>query len=255
MRKILLYGKMPMNKVVVFKWENLKKQKYPSGNVHKTNIGYDATYVNKHYESLCRVAKEDFQYICVTDDPTGLSSGIGTVPLWDKCRDLGGCYNRMYIFSKDMKNLFGDKFLTVDLDTTFTKDFSHLFNNDITTVHRTIRRQGNKVYHPGISLIVPDSFDGVWDTFYDGNIEENIRVSKAFHNGTDQAWFNYYLKKYDRYKDIKCWNGKTHGIYLTLDLGCKPLPRNCVIVSWAGPRDPYETTNKRTYPWLEEYLV
>jgi hypothetical protein len=202
------------------------------------------------------VAKKDFSYICITDDSKNLSSEIETIPLWDKCRYLGGCYNRMFVFSEEMKNLIEGKFLTVDLDTTFIKDFSLLFENDITTVHRTIRRTGSKVYHPGISLIIPGSFSSVWNTFYNENIEKNIEVSRAKFNGTDQAWFNYYLQKYDKYKEIKCWTYAAHGIYLLSEIGgSKKLPKNCILISWAGPRDPYQPEYKKRLPWLEEYSI
>jgi hypothetical protein len=181
-----------MNKIVVFKWDSSKPQLFPSGNIHATKTIYNAHYVNRHYDSLIKVASEEFSYICITDNPKDLSNEIEVIPLWDKCKNLGGCYNRMFIFSKEMKNLIGNKFLTIDLDTTFIKDFSYLFNNNKTTVHKT------SVYHPGISLIIAGDLSEVWESFYNTDIPKNIQNSRVEFNGTDQAWFNYYLQNYQK---------------------------------------------------------
>lgn len=237
-----------MNKIVTFKWNQLENQQFPSGNIHTTKTVYDAYYVNRHYDCLTRIAENDFEYICVTDNPKGLSSEITIVPLWNKCRDLGGCYNRMYIFSKDMKELIGDKFVTVDLDTTFLTDFSWMFEPEETTIHF------GKVYHPGISLIIAGEWTEIWDSFIKENIQNNIEKSRVEFNGTDQAWFNYYLK-YNN-KKINKWT-QEDGIFLVVSLQShlkyNKLPEQWRLLSWAGPRDPYQNQYVNL-PWLNKYL-
>lgn len=221
-----------MNKIVTFKWKQLEGQTFPSGNIDKTGTVYDANYINKHYESLLKVASSDFKYICVTDDPKGISNEIETIPLWDKCKNLGGCYNRMYIFSKDMKELIGDEFVTMDIDTTFYDDFSFMFKPKTTTVHF------GRVYHPGISFIKAGEFTDIWDSFYTKDMPINIAKSRLHYNGTDQAWFNYYLKEHNI--SVNKWT-EEDGIYLMINLmRINKIPSNCKLISWAGPRDPYE---------------
>ncbi len=53
--------------------------------------------------------------VCVTDDPAGIDPRVEIVPLWDKCRALGGCYNRLWVFSHEARDLFGDRFVCIDL--------------------------------------------------------------------------------------------------------------------------------------------
>ena len=242
-------------KIVVFKWNTVKNQLLPSGNLVATNIVYDAEYVNKHYEMISRVMS-NFEYVCVTDDPRGLRSEIKRIPLWEKCRELGGCYNRLFIFSKEVKKILGERFFVMDLDTTIIKDFSHLFNLVYPiTVFRSINPQkgltGVKYrYHPSSTLINPNSSSEIWDVFNE-DIQNNIKKSRQLFTGTDQSWFNYYVL--NNKLDFGYWD-TYNGIYPITEIKSK-LPDNCCIVTWAGPRDPYQLEQQKKYKWLKEYLV
>jgi len=237
---------LDIKRVVVFKWAPIPNQRYPSGNGHAV---YDSNYVNKHYKMISKYLK-NFEYICITDDSSGLDSSIKVIPLWDKCRYLGGCYNRLYLLSKDMKDIIGGSFLHIDLDTTITSDLSHLFINDNTTFFRFTAGNINN-YQIGIAYIKSGEFDSIWETFY-VNIEENVQISKRLYNGTDQAWLNYYIHKN---KINPTYWDSSDGIYNVVHLRTKIKPNNICILSWAGPRDPYENRATKTVPWVKDFLI
>lgn len=240
-------------KIVVFKWNRSKTQLFPSGNI---KVNYDSEYVNKHYEMISRVMS-NFEYVCVTDNPIGLRKEIIRIPIWEKCRELGGCYNRLFIFSKEVINILGNTFFVMDLDTTIIQDFSHLFISDYSiTVFRSINPQKHLSgehyrYHPSTTLLRYNYYNGIWDEF-NKNISENIKNSRAIFTGTDQSWFNYYVLHYGL--DFGFWD-TSKGIYPITELNNNFLPEDCCIVTWAGPRDPYESISLKKFKWLKEYLI
>lgn len=238
-------------KIIVFKWDVIKE--FPtSGNIHITNTIYDANYVNRHYKMISRLV-EDLEYICITNDNKGLDKNIHSIPLWDIYKSLGGCYNRLFIFSKEAKNIIGDKFLHLDLDTTVLRDISYLYDSDKTVFYRSINPEQFKTnskyrYHINVSLVIPGELDDLWLDFIPGDINKY----RSLFTGTDQSWLNYYILKNNI--EISYWD-TTDGIHTALDiLKDKKLPENCSMISWAGPRDPHEKKWKKQLPWLEEYL-
>jgi len=243
-----------MKNLVVFKWEPTTNVGIvPSRDPHKiSNIQYDAAYVNKHFDMASRWIP-DLNYICVTDKPEGLSSEITTVPLWDFYMHLGGCLNRLYMFSEEVREFFGDLFLAIDLDTVFTADFSHYWegteNKFAASKNPEERKSKRSIrYHPGTALINTGSLSKVWEDFID-NPESNIKTSRYFFTGTDQSWFNYWLMKNNVEVAVLegVYEARTHIIR------AKKLPEGCNIIEWSGPRDPNEAQWK-SIPWLREYL-
>jgi len=72
-----------MNTIVTFKWEAKVNTPLPSRNPNKiNNIHYNGNYINNHYNNIGKVLKGDFKYICVTDNPNGITSEINIVPIW-----------------------------------------------------------------------------------------------------------------------------------------------------------------------------
>ena len=110
-----------MLKVVCFKWEYTGGVRLPSS----INNNYTAEHVNKLEEMVARNLSLPHEFICITDNPVGIN--CRTIPLWNKCKELGGCYNRLYVFSEDMKELIGDRFVCIDLDCVIVGSLDALF--------------------------------------------------------------------------------------------------------------------------------
>ena len=246
-------------KIVVFKWKEKVNTPLPSRDSKKiNNIVYDGNYVNNHYENIGKVFKGNFQYICVTDDPSNISSEIEIIPLWDYLAEFGGCLRRLYLYSEEAKKIFGPKIFTCDLDTVFVNDFSHLFRSDADLIFLRSRnpekQKSNHIWrlHPGFAVIKPGVYDSVWKDIQENTLNK-LNMSRNYFTGTDQSWVNYHLNFYKPNLKIEYLDDSL-GFYEARNLRTNILPENAVCVLWSGPRDPYQPEWKQKFRWLKEYI-
>jgi hypothetical protein len=231
-----------MNKIVTFKWKTNLNTWLPSRDPRKiSGIDYDANYVNNHFNSIKDNLKEPFEYICITDNPEGLSEEITVIPLWDHCREIGGCTTRLFIFSKDF--CISEKFMLLDLDTTIHGDFSELFHLDedlccFYSNNPEHKESKQKIrYHLNCSIIDNTKYNFIWESFYT-NPKENLTKSRKYFTGTDQSWLNYLVLK-NNLKIKKL--GSDYGLYEARSdniIKKRRIPDNAKIIQWSGPRDP-----------------
>jgi len=163
-----------MINVVVFVWDPLPDQKesIPSQKI----VRYTEEHVMTHFRMLERNMTVPFKYHVFTDRVLSLHGkcnaiNVGPVvyKLWDKCRDLGGSYNRLFTYSTEMEKYLGNQpFVCMDLDMVITGDVT-----DILT------KEGDFVYYkmPGpdgsgsrfncglYKFGYPGSRDHVWSVF------------------------------------------------------------------------------------------
>jgi hypothetical protein len=217
-----------MLKVVCFKWKR---------NTEGFNLPHVCDYTFDHVLKLRNMVKRflriPHEFICITDDATGLED-IKTLPLWDKCKYLGGCFNRMYVFSEDMKDIIGDRFVIIDLDCVIVRDITPLFNTDVDFKMNSYQGQFNdekdQYYNGAMVLMNAGARKEVWGTF-----DFETSPKEVFNNptviGTDQAWIRMVLGKNEQR-----W-GPEDGVYEARNMGEK-LPKNAKIVFFSGKRDP-----------------
>jgi len=247
------------NTIVVFKWEANINTPLPSRNPKKiSNIQYNANYINNHYNNIGKVLKGDFRYICVTDNSKDISKEIEIVPIWDYLAEYGGCLRRLYCYNKDAKDLFGEKFLTCDLDLVWVNDFSHLFKIDADFVLLSSRelKRSDKIYraHPGNGIISPGKYQELWDDIQEDTLKK-LTNSRKHYTGTDQSWFNYHYTTTKPNLNIKFLKLEKDGFYETYHLKkLKKLPNDAICILFTGPRDPYQYDMQRKFPWIKEYL-
>ena len=240
-----------MINIVTFKWK-------------PTNSGYQLPsvvdeYASKHintlYNSIKRNTTVDFRFTCVTDDPNGLNESIEYVPLWDKCRNMGGCYNRLYVFSKEMKSILGDRFMCIDIDTVITGNIDHLLTmtNDFAILeygNSSVRRGKpckDQHYNGGLFIMNAGTRSQVWDDFEFEKTHqklEPLRKQKLIV-GSDQAWISHKLGPNE--KRINSNNGCYYYLWLQ---DKNNLPENCCMVSFAGKRDPSTLYTK--HAWIRD---
>lgn len=195
---------------------------------------YTAHHVNVLRNMLERFVNIPHRLICVTDDPAGIDPRIQVVPLWDKCRNLGGCFNRLWVFSQEAREIFGERFVCIDLDCVLVGDCTALFQRDddfiINSYNPTSTDKKDQHYNGSMIMMRAGSRAQVWDEF---DIEESPLVIAENPNvvGSDQAWIRLTLGK-----DEQRWSNKD-GVYEARQVREK-LPSNACLVFFSGKRDP-----------------
>jgi len=193
---------------------------------------YTANHVNIFERMLSRHLSIPYELVCITDMPDGVN--CRTIKLWNKCKELGGCYNRLYVFSQNMRELLGPRFACVDLDCVITGNVNHIFSRqEPFIINRYIENAKNRQKYNG-SFFMMDAgvHDDVWSTF-DFQHSATLMAEMAIRGevvGSDQAWISHKIKN-------AVTVGIEDGIYNARQIG-NHLPRNAAIVFFPGPRDP-----------------
>lgn len=238
--------------VVVFKWEPLADQleSIPT-QVGKSKVNYGADHVNTHYNMVKRNIQLPFNYVLITDNISPeVNKDIKQIKLWDKHRELGGCFHRLFTFSKEFEEYVGDRFVAMDLDMVITGDITPLLNHDLDFIYYKMRgsdgtgwRMNNQMY-----MMKTGSRSFVWEQFdADPKKVMDMRVGP----GTDQGVTNALLDLDNEYHWIQ-----GDAIYDMrqdfIETGRTELPEGTRIVMWPGPRDPMQTAWQEKYSWINE---
>jgi len=238
-----------MLKVVCFKWKHTSGYKLAS----LYNIeGYTAGHVNNLHKAVSLNLSIPHEFICITDDPTDIN--CKTIPLWDKCREYGGCYNRLYVFSKDMKDIIGDRFVCIDLDCVITGNLDPLFDHDLDfVINSYYGPQPKQYYNGGLFLMDAGVHDNVW-TEFEKDIPGNIELLEEERKqgnllGTDQAWISHILGPEKAV--YECEDGVIPYRLLKRRGKQSILPDHAKMVFFAGNADP--STVQFTDKWVREY--
>jgi len=221
--------------IVTFKWRR------PSTGYQLPSIcDYTADHVNILHRSA-RLHGNFNRFILITDDPTGIDPDIEIMPLWDDYLSLGGCYNRMKVYS-----LLADKFLMVDLDCVITGSIQHLLDRPESVVLNRYCLPVNprQFYNGALQLITPgEEAARIWYDFRPSVIPKLRHRGIKQYVGTDQAWLSYYLGA-----DIPTF-GPEDGIRDIRNIGVR-LPDNTCIVFFHGAKDPSQAMN---LPWVRDH--
>ena len=105
----------------------------------KWGTKYDASYVNRLYTGVKKYmrgdgGRQDFRFVCLTDDVTGIVDGVDVYPLPETGFDEtafdakkgGETWRKVGLFKENVADLDGDT-LFLDLDVVITGDISPLF--------------------------------------------------------------------------------------------------------------------------------
>lgn len=206
---------------------------------------YTDKHVHIHKNMLERNITIPFKYVCITDEPV---EGIECVPLWDICTDLGGCYNRLYVYSKDMKDILGERFMYTDLDVVITSNIDHIVGRTEDFVINSYKPLQTDVkyaqkYNGGMILMDAGARSHVWDDF-DPYLSPHFIEKKTLERqciGSDQAWASLML-------DNEALFTEEDGVYEMRQAG-RELPENACMVFFAGRRDPSECN----YEWVKKH--
>ncbi len=234
--------------ILCFKWKYLGGVLLPKFK-YKVITEYTATHVNKLYHMVSVNLTISHKFICITDDPIGIE--CETYPMWDYYRVLGGCYSRLFIFSKQFKNVFGERIVCIDLDCVITGKLNSLFNRNEDFIINQYKNDKitDQNYNGGLFLMKTGSRKKVWNKFSENSLivlEERRKRKEII--GTDQAWISHILGKGE--------STYTHkdGVYDYINLENGELPKNARIVLFSGKRDP-SVTVKHQPTWIKKYWI
>lgn len=213
---------------------------------------YNAQTVITMRDMIKKYYNKPHRFVCVTDENI---LDIETISLGDTFSDLKNptwengpsCYRRLIAFKKDIGKLFGERFISIDLDAIIMGDLSPIFD-----------RTEEAVFLSGISKAVPycgslfmlnaGCRQEVWVNF---NPDRSPSITEsAGLKGSDQAWISYCLKNEATWqygKDILDFSHYTK--YGKLE---KEKP-DCSIIFFNGKLKPWDKKVREQYPWIKEY--
>lgn len=231
--------------IVCFKWKKNNK-----GYKLKAPVEYTSDHANILYHSIKRNTTLSFDFVCVTDDPRGLDPEITYVPLWNICSNLGGCYNRLYIFSKEIKNILGPRFICIDLDCVIVGNIDNiLLRSEDFVINRYYSNNNiNQMYNGALILMNSGARTNVWNKFKKDETANLLEIIKKelLLVGSDQAWIHYVLGTEEA--TFTCEDG----VYdYSLIRNKEKLPENARIVFFHGALDP--SLEKDNVKWVKDH--
>lgn len=244
--------------IVVFKWNPYPNQvtSIPSqirdGQVFAP---YTAWHVNNFRAQLSKHLTIPHELVCVTEDAEGIHPDVRVIPLWDKGRHLGGCYNRLYSFSRGMAELIGPRFACVDLDTVLVANCDHIFSRRGPFVYWRWQSPSDRPrFCCAFYLQDAGVLDHVWTEF---TRDPQAAIKACRHlPGTDQAWCNHKIDC-DRWHSVSDLDGMVDFrlAYMQGQMyrpGTPCNPRHTMLM-FPGPRSPDQPELHAAFPWLSQH--
>lgn len=220
--------------------------------------GYSYVHVNAMQRMLERHLKIPHRLVCVTDNPEGIN--CETVPLWEQpivnvAAHSPNCYRRLWVFSGEAREIFGDVILSIDLDCVIMDDITPIID---TSLEFKINKGIICPYNGAMWLLKTGSRSFVWNCF-DPEISPGLAAEQKNEDGrnyfgSDQAWISYCLK------NEAVWTAED-GIYHFSDhitTKKNPVAENTRIMFFAGRLKPWMPYVYKLSPMLyneyQQYL-
>lgn len=221
--------------------------------------GYRSTFTAEHVNILSRMVRRHYphphRFICVTDDDRGIDGHIGIVPIWQDFAALPNpsiqsgpsCYRRLRAFSAEAAEMFGPRFVSLDLDCVIVGDMTPVWNRPEDFViwgdtHPTT------YYNGSMWLLRAGTRRQVWETF---DPIRSPQISKERRQlGSDQGWIGACLGPHEAR-----WS-TGDGVYSyrmhIRRIHQGRLPQNARIVIFHGGVDP-DSPEAQALDWVREH--
>jgi hypothetical protein len=207
-------------------------------------IQYKPEYVNTWGRMISRHLTIPHRLLCITDNPEGIE--IDTYPLWpfpDVINPAWGvtrpqCYVRLKAFSTEMRDILGDRFVSIDLDCVVTGNLDAMLSR---TEDFIINRGETKrnTYNGSMWMMNTGAREQVWTTFSQAGIK---RALANGYMGSDQAWireclgpdeptFSEGVKSFVRVHRIPSWSPADTSIVF-FQGSIKPWEHSAQKISW-----------------------
>lgn len=207
-------------------------------------------YTPDHVDRLARAVRRNLslehKFICVTDYPVcEFTEPMEIVPMWEDHRDLGGCYPRLKIFSLEMRDILGERFVSFDVDIVITGSLDDLLSREEDFIAWKDINPPTP-YCGSMIMMTAGSRKEVWEDF------DPIRSRDlaSMYIGTDQAWIGYRLGT-----EEATWTAND-GVYsYRKEVRGDKLPENAKVIVFHGPYDPSQEEEQKMCPWIKDHWV
>ena len=237
----------------------------------KWGTRYGVHYVNNLYAGVKKYLHRPFRFVCVTDNPAGLTDGIETAPIPENPGIPGwpSVFLKLLITADGFANLKGPT-LFCDIDIAIFDDIDCFFDympGKNVIIHNWIERRKQIVRkRPAVGNSSVFRFEAeksqyICDTFLrekEQAIDHNIYC-------TEQAFLTYAMKERSWWPEKWVRSFKRHSMRpFPLNLFLPPvLPRGVRILAFHGRPDPDKAIRgyrskkihyrTRPAPWLADY--
>lgn len=221
--------------------------------------GYRSAFGPVHVNALQQMVANHYRgphrFLCVTDMTQGLNPHVAVVPPWNDFATLQSpygahqpsCYRRLRAFHPEIGQVFGDRFVMLDLDTVITRDVTPLWNRpeDFVIWGETDPRS---FYNGSMMLMTAGARPQVWTEFDPDRSPAEAHRAGRF--GSDQGWLSHCLGKGEA-----TWT-REDGVYsFRVHLqksGTNTLPEDARIVMFHGGVDPW-SDRAQQLPWVRQH--
>lgn len=219
--------------------------------------GYRSTFAPDTVYSLKAMLDRNHhrphRFVCVTDEPEALP-GIETIPLWDFGAGIKSpighsypsCYRRLRVFAPDAGEWFGERLVSIDLDTVIVGDVTPLFDRPEDFAIWGSSDFPRQQYCGSLWMLKTGTRPQVY-TEFDPVLSPDAARRNGYR-GSDQAWINHVIP------NEAMW-GKKDGVYsYRKDIARfgNRLPKDARLVAWHGKLDPWGKIGQRI-PWVKEH--
>jgi hypothetical protein len=198
------------------------------------------------------------RFLCITDDAAGLDPDVETIPLWNDFAHVpsphGGknpsCYRRLRLFHPEIASVFGERFVSLDLDCVIVGDLTPLWDRpeDFVAWGDTNPLPGSH-YNGSMMLLRAGARPQVWTEFDPATSPQLALRARCF--GSDQGWISYCLGPGEAR-----WT-QADGVYSfrndIMPANVARLPANARIIFWHGHVDPWSNYAQANCPWVREH--
>jgi hypothetical protein len=162
---------------------------------------YTAEHVNIWADMVDRHLAMDHEIACVTNMPEGIDDRVRIItppgdfedvriPTWGEARAKGlpQCFRRIAMFRPDAANIFGKRFVSMDLDCVISGSLDPLFDRpeDFVMYRGTT---ADRPYNGSMLMLTAGSRPHVYNDF----TPEKAVIAGQQYLGSDQAWISYAL--------------------------------------------------------------
>lgn len=163
----------------------------------RTIYRYSAEDVNTWASMISRHLTIPHTLTCVTDRHKGIDKSIEILPLpesslkasrWPSSKGLPQCFRRLDMWRPDAARVYGERFVSMDLDCVVTANLDPLFQRDEDVV--LCRGGTGKATYNGSMLLLKA---GARPEVFDRINQVEVELASQLYLGSDQAWVEYVL--------------------------------------------------------------
>lgn len=205
---------------------------------------YKPEHVQRLLEMLKRYYKKPFRFYCVSDQELNIP-GVAYVPIWESPvpmpKYIFNCYFRLFYFSGQATKLFGQRIVSIDLDTLILRSITHLFGDE----PFKICKGTSNPYNGSMWQVQPGKYPELWadltpELAKKANRQEWDKGRRLY--GSDQAIMAYRLPR------SPMWD-ESDGVYQYRG----EVPDDARIVFFTGQQKPWHTKYAPLY-WGDSKL-